>query len=69
MGLSSNSFSGSDFLLYEIAVNQKEMQPFDRPSNHHTEARSPGQPTPPFTPRDTERLWAGHYRSIYPMTV
>ncbi len=22
----------------------------DRPSNHHADARSPGQPTPPFIP-------------------
>ncbi|KAL1266664.1 hypothetical protein QQF64_002339 [Cirrhinus molitorella] len=26
------------------------MQSFDRPSNHHAEARSPGQPTPHSPP-------------------
>ncbi|KAL1270558.1 hypothetical protein QQF64_029574 [Cirrhinus molitorella] len=35
---------------YKIAVSQKEMQSFDRPSNHHAEARSPGQPTPHSPP-------------------
>ncbi len=31
----------------------------DRPSNHHADARSPGQPTPPFIPdRACERSWA-----------
>lgn len=37
---------------------------FRRPSNHHAEAQRPGQPTPPFTPRDAERPWEGHNRSI-----
>ena len=53
MGLSLNSFG--DFLQYKIAVIQQEMQSFDRPSNHHTEAQRPGQPTPPFTPRAMEK--------------
>ncbi len=39
------------------------MQSFDRPSNHHAEAWSPGHAS-----IYTERLWAGHNRSIYPMT-
>jgi len=42
------SFSISDFLWDEIAVNQKEMR--HRPSNLHAEARSPGQPTPHLPP-------------------
>ena len=44
---------------------------FCRPFNHHSEAQRPGQPTPPFTLRDAERLWEGHNRSIiqWPSTV
>ncbi len=64
MGLSSSSFSASDFLKYKIAVNQKETQSFDGPSNHHAEARSPAHSS-----IHAERPWAGHNRSIYPMTV
>ena len=37
---------------------------FRRPSNQHTEAQCPGQPTSPFTPRDAECPWEGHNRSI-----
>ncbi len=67
-GLSSNGFSSVTFYRTK-SVNQKEMQSFDRPSNHHAEARRPGQPIPPFSPRDAECPWVGHNRSIYPMTV
>ncbi len=61
-GLNSNSFSVSDFLQYKIAVNQKEMQSFDRPSNHNAEARSPAHSSMSIH-------GAGHNHSIHPMTI
>ncbi len=34
-------------LLVKMCTNPERD---DRPSNHHADARSPGQPTPPFIP-------------------
>ena len=56
----SLSFNSLAKYSMELRTKSNGISVFHRPSNHHGEAQRPGQPTPPFTPRDAERPWEGH---------